>query len=146
MANRENYPSSLFPLNGDLDAQAGATEVTVTGLQTFPVDPATPEPQQLLVFGSDGVWHPEDPVVSGTDAVGSTPSKPPVQVGGVDEGDLVRELRLDTTGGVQLAANTRDLLLNILLELRAIKAAILNLDSTANDQDYNADEFTAGVE
>jgi hypothetical protein len=33
LANREVYPSSLFPLNGDLSAGAGAISVEVIGLQ-----------------------------------------------------------------------------------------------------------------
>lgn len=37
MANRECYPSSLFPLRGDLSAEAGATSVNVVGIQTIPV-------------------------------------------------------------------------------------------------------------
>ena len=35
--NRESYPSSLFPLRGDLSAEAGATTVEVTGLQNIPL-------------------------------------------------------------------------------------------------------------
>jgi hypothetical protein len=36
--NRETYPASLFPLRGDLSAEAGATTVKVIGIQTFPID------------------------------------------------------------------------------------------------------------
>jgi hypothetical protein len=35
--NRESYPSALFPLRGDLSAEAGATKVEVTGLQNIPL-------------------------------------------------------------------------------------------------------------
>ncbi len=35
--NRESYPSALFPLRGDLSAEAGATTVEVTGLQNIPL-------------------------------------------------------------------------------------------------------------
>ena len=38
MANRCVYPSSLFPLRGDLSAEAGATSVLVTGIQGTPVN------------------------------------------------------------------------------------------------------------
>lgn len=38
MANRETYPSSLFPLRGDLSAEAGAIAVTVIGIQNVPTD------------------------------------------------------------------------------------------------------------
>lgn len=37
MANRETYPASLFPLRGDLSAEAGATTVKVIGLQGTPL-------------------------------------------------------------------------------------------------------------
>ena len=35
--NRETYPAALFPLRGDLSAEAGATTVEVTGLQNIPL-------------------------------------------------------------------------------------------------------------
>lgn len=38
MANREVYPSSLFPLRGDLSAEAGATTVQVIGLDGTPIN------------------------------------------------------------------------------------------------------------
>jgi hypothetical protein len=142
VSNAQTYPNSIFPIKGDVDSEIGDNKVTVTGIQHQPVDPAQPQAQQLLVYGSDGKWHPEDPVVSGTDAVGTTPTKPPVQVGGVDDGNLVRELRTDSQGAVELSMTDRTLFENILLELRAIKAAIVSLDSTAVDSDYSPDNFT----
>ena len=43
MSNRETYPASLFPLRGDLRAEAGATRVTVIGIQDVPTDkPVSP--------------------------------------------------------------------------------------------------------
>lgn len=36
--NREIFPASLFPLRGDVSAEAGATTATVVGIQTVPVD------------------------------------------------------------------------------------------------------------
>jgi|ERR1035437_2823722 hypothetical protein len=39
MANRETYPSSLYPLGGDLYADAGDVTVEVIGLQTVPLGP-----------------------------------------------------------------------------------------------------------
>ena len=141
MANQQIFPSNTYPITGDAQSAPGSPLVTVTGIQHTPVDSATPQPQQLLVMGSDGVWHPEDPVVSGPDTVGSPPSKPPVQVGGIDDGNLVRELRTDTGGAVELSMTDRNLLENILLELRAMKQAIVSLDNTAVDSDYNPDNF-----
>lgn len=41
--NRETFPSSLFPLRGDLSAESGATTVRVIGIQTVPIDqPVSP--------------------------------------------------------------------------------------------------------
>jgi hypothetical protein len=37
MANRQCYPSSLFPLRGDVSAEAAATIVTVTGIEGSPI-------------------------------------------------------------------------------------------------------------
>lgn len=37
--NRQVFPSSLFPLRGDLLAEAGATSVVVVGVQTIPITP-----------------------------------------------------------------------------------------------------------
>jgi len=37
--NRQVWPSSLFPLRGDLLAEAGATTVTVVGVQAIPITP-----------------------------------------------------------------------------------------------------------
>jgi hypothetical protein len=38
--NRQVFPSSLFPLRGDISAEAGATSVTVQGIQGIPVQDA----------------------------------------------------------------------------------------------------------
>jgi hypothetical protein len=147
MSNQQIFPASSYPVTGDVQSTPGSPSVVVQGIQQTPVDPTPPQPQQILIMGSDGQWHPEDPIVSGPDAVGNTPSRPPVQVGGIDDGNLVRELRTDTYGGLR-SIYSEDLLLQILLELRGIKAAILNLDNTVNDLDYQADNFadiSAGV-
>jgi hypothetical protein len=58
MANRESYPSQLFPLRGDVSAEAGDTSVTVVGIQTTPVDPTAPTQGQSLI-AVNGVWTPE---------------------------------------------------------------------------------------
>jgi hypothetical protein len=50
MSNRETYPSSLFPLRGDVSAEAGATTATVIGIQTTPVASTLPTNQQVLVY------------------------------------------------------------------------------------------------
>lgn len=40
MANRETYPAYLFPLRGDLSAEAGAVSVRVVGLEGTPINVA----------------------------------------------------------------------------------------------------------
>jgi hypothetical protein len=50
MSNRQVWPSSLFPLRGDLSAEAGATTVKVIGIQGISVSNGTPLDQQSIVF------------------------------------------------------------------------------------------------
>ena len=47
MANRQVFPSSLFPLRGDISAEAGATSVIVQGLQGIPIISPPVEPAGL---------------------------------------------------------------------------------------------------
>jgi hypothetical protein len=59
--NRQVFPSSLFPLRGDVSAEAGATRVVVQGLQTVPISttpPSTTAPQTLVAIGGD-LYTPE---------------------------------------------------------------------------------------
>jgi len=51
--NRQVFPSSLFPLRGDISAEAGATSVTVTGIQGIPVISPPVEPAGLNTFFYD---------------------------------------------------------------------------------------------
>lgn len=140
MSNRETYPASFSPIAGDVVAGAGATQATVTGIQSQPVDPTVPTPQQILVYGSDGVWHPEDPIVSGTDAPGTPSTKNPVQVAGIDDSQLVREFLTDSQGSLR-SISVENLLTQILYEIRATKYAIIALDKTLVDKDFDADNF-----
>jgi hypothetical protein len=39
MPNQETYPSSLFPLRGDISAESGDVIVEVVGLQNIPIAP-----------------------------------------------------------------------------------------------------------
>lgn len=48
--NRQNYPSSLFQLQGDISATAGQTYVTVVGIQTTPVSAVLPTDGQVLEY------------------------------------------------------------------------------------------------
>ena len=57
MANRESFPSSLFPLRGDVSAEAGAVTARVIGLQTVAISATAPVDTNALVL-LDGVWTP----------------------------------------------------------------------------------------
>lgn len=49
MANRETFPASLFPLRGDISAEAGAVSVIVQGIRTVPIDqPISPTDDQKV--------------------------------------------------------------------------------------------------
>jgi hypothetical protein len=62
MANRETYPASQSPLTGDISGPAGATSVTVVGLQTNPVASGAPLEQSRLTWNAVlGAWEPEQP-------------------------------------------------------------------------------------
>jgi hypothetical protein len=139
MSNRQTFPQSLYPLEGDIASETGSPDVTVTGIQHTPFAPDTPLAGQIPVMNSDGSWHPEDPVVSGTDPVGSPSTENPVQVAGVDEGNLVRELRTDTNGSLRVL-RLEELMEQVLLELRAIKTAIIE-SNNLSDKDYAPENF-----
>jgi len=60
MANRETFPASQSPLTGDLSGAAGATNVTVVGLQTIPIDPTPPTDEERLVCDVElNEWSPQ---------------------------------------------------------------------------------------
>ena len=54
MPNRQVYPSSLFPLRGDVSAEFGATTVTVQGILGFPIQDAYLPPAEFstILFDS----------------------------------------------------------------------------------------------
>lgn len=142
MSNRQNFPNSVFPLTGDVTSNTGNNTVTVEGIQTTPVSPQQPTNGQLLIFDQPTQQYvPGDPIVSGPDAVGTEPTVNPVQVAGIDEGNLVRELRTDAYGSFR-AARTEEILEQILNTQRAILAALLSLDTSLHDQDFNPDSFS----
>jgi hypothetical protein len=59
MANRETFPASQSPLKGDVSGAAGATTVTVTGLQTIPVQAGLPANGNVLTYNSTlNTWYP----------------------------------------------------------------------------------------
>jgi len=76
--NRETFPASQSPLKGDVSGAAGATTVTVTGLQRIPVKAGTPSDQQVLTYvAADGQWE----------ASGSSSGNRSIQVNGVTMSD-----------------------------------------------------------
>lgn len=142
MANRE-ITSTIYPLTGDVVSEAGQQTVTVEGIQTIPVDPATPDAGQILVMNTDGTWHPEDPVVSGTDPVGSPPTENPVQVAGVDNNGLVQELKTDPNGQLQVGSpSLLEALVYLTQEIRALKSVIIALDNTLFPRDFDAPSYS----
>ena len=53
MSNRQVFPAGLFPLRGDISAEAGATSVIVQGIQGIPVIAPPIEPAGLDTFFYD---------------------------------------------------------------------------------------------
>lgn len=48
--NQETFPASLFPLRGDVSAEAGAISVRVQGIQNTPVTATPPTDGQTLAY------------------------------------------------------------------------------------------------
>lgn len=141
MANRQNIPQSIYPIVGDVESTTGDANITVVGIQKTPFAADPPQTGQVPVMGSDGVWHPEDPVVSGPDEPGTDSSKPPVQVGGIDDGNLVRELRIDTYGGLRIP-RSEEFQEQTLLVLKALLAAYVEVNGLP-ESDYALENFVS---
>jgi hypothetical protein len=56
--NRQVYPSSLFPLRGDVSAEAGATIVEVIGIEGFPISGPPTGPDTLIFNTTTNTWNP----------------------------------------------------------------------------------------
>lgn len=70
-------------------------------LQDFDIDPTPPSDGEILIYdGATQKYVPGDPIVSGPDAVGTAPSRNPVQIGVLDSGGLVREVTQNADGGI----------------------------------------------
>jgi hypothetical protein len=76
MPNQESFPSSLFPLRGDISAESGDVSVEVIGLQTVPLGP--------LVDGGSPVYHAINNIINWEPSGTS-----PVQINGVNSGDYL---------------------------------------------------------
>ena len=80
--NRETYPASLFPLRGDLYAEAGATTVRVIGIQTVPIDqPLSPTDDLKVATYVDASRRIEWLVGGGSGEINA------VEINGVGESD-----------------------------------------------------------
>lgn len=78
--NRMTYPSSLFPLRGDLSAEAGATTVVVVGIQTVPIDrPVSPTDDGKVATYVDAdrriEWRPSSGTAVEINGVGVSSTK-----------------------------------------------------------------------
>jgi hypothetical protein len=57
--NRETFPASLSPIQGDVSAPAGARLATVVGIRGTPISPSVPTDQNVLRFSAtDNQWEP----------------------------------------------------------------------------------------
>lgn len=127
MPNVQLFPQSTFPLTGDVQSTPGSPNLTVQGFQTTPVVPTKPTDGQVYVYvASINAWVPADPVVSGPNAIGTPATANPVQVGGIDDGNLVRELRLDSSGTL-VSTNIEKKLDRMIELLHTIDYSLANL-------------------
>jgi hypothetical protein len=68
-----------------------------------PVAPTPPVDGEVLIYdGASGKWIPADPVVSGPDAPGVAPTRPPVQIGLVDNTGVVQRARGTPSGALNV--------------------------------------------
>jgi hypothetical protein len=144
MANQQLFAQSTYPLTGDIQSTPGTPQVTTVGFQGTPVVPNKPKDGQVYVYvASINAWVPADPIVSGPNAIGTPPTANPVQVGGLN-GNVVQELALDSSGKVVISelGGEADIMSQILLELRAIKAVLIAHDNTLLPQDFDSTSFS----
>jgi len=115
--------------------------VTVAGIQKTPVSPQPPNNGQILIFDEPtDQYVPGDPIVSGPDPVGTSPTVNPVQVAGIDEGNLVRELRTDTYGGLRVPV-LEGLVAQLVAICQAQLAAYIEVNRLP-ENDYNPSNFS----
>lgn len=139
--NRQNLPQAISPINGDVESSIGSPDVVVTGIQQTPVSSTPPQDGQVYVYVAElGMWVAADPIVSGPNAPGTTPTANPVQVAGIDDSNLVREIRTDSYGSLR-ALNQEEKLDQIIYLLRALLAATV-ADKQVDDSEFATDNFT----
>jgi hypothetical protein len=141
MANIQTYPQQIYPISGDVQSHVGNPKVTVTGIQSTPVLAQLPLNGQLLIYDSaTNNYIPGDPIVSGPNQPGTAPTVNPVQVAGIDDGNLVREVRTDSYGSLR-SLSIEEKLDQLIYLLRALLAATIT-DKQVDDADFTADNFT----
>jgi hypothetical protein len=140
------YATDTFELYVGTGTSTHKVEADANSIQGIGVNPQAPANGQLLIYdGPTAAYVPGDPIVSGTAADGSAPVGNPVRVGGTGTDGKVHTLLTDPLGDLNVIALENQgigvLLQNILLEMRATKAAILALDRTLSPQDFTAEQF-----
>lgn len=95
--------TSSFVMNsGGSFSFAGTGVVNANQLRGVPLFNQAPLPGQILIFDeATGNYVPGDPIVSGPDAPGTSPTRPPVQIGGFD-GTNVQRIKTDTSGNLNV--------------------------------------------
>lgn len=126
-------PGQIFP---NYEAPTG-------NLQGTPVSPQAPSDGNILIYsGPANTYIPGDPIVSGPDPVGNTPSSNPVQIGGEGPNQTVTEIQTDTTGKLEIDTTLLlDIFQQILFELRAIKNVLISMDNTLLPQDFESSNY-----
>lgn len=95
MSNRETFPAAQSPLQGDVSGAAGATTVTVTGIQTIPVSPTPPDDQQVLVYQAPtNRWEPRSVFGLEIEGHGTSPDKL-IYINGVPDGSLLWAIAIE---------------------------------------------------
>lgn len=97
MSNRQTFPASLFPLRGDLSAEAGATTVVVTGIRSIPVTTVAPTAGQSLIY--DAVTNTLIWVTASGILINGLPSSSSKQVfiNGVTDGSTLFVIEINGT-------------------------------------------------
>lgn len=121
-------------------------ESPTTQIQGTPVASSAPSDGEILIYsGPANAYIPGDPIVSGPDPVGTPPTVNPVQVAGVGPDGNVHEVQTDLLGDVKVDASSLiDILTQLVLELRALRHAVVALDRTLDIQDFEPSQFAQG--
>jgi hypothetical protein len=130
--NQQLLPQTTYPIAGDVQSTPGNPLVKVTGMQATPISAQPPQDGQIYIYDANtNSLIPGDPIVSGPDATNTNPTRNPVQVSGIDDSNLVRELRTDSYGSLR-SQRIEELLEQILEMQKKTVLAIAALDDTAD--------------